>query len=205
MTWKDDTRPGSEIDGPIDSAATAFLASISPRGPSGGQAWEWVEQDQGIHAVTSVTVEKLTTKRVPGSGKGTASATGSSSASATVASGGTTSVKVEGNDLPGLDTSTVTCVKQGGNINIASGAIGGQQGLGVVMTDESTPKVTSLAMVVDGNALAVSDNMGMKTGSADVKVDGSTYTITGEAAGADLKNPMAGMITKKFEITVTCK
>ena len=139
------------------------------------------------------------------SGKGTASATGSSSASATVASGGTTSVKVEGNDLPGLDTSTVTCVKQGGNINIASGAIGGQQGLGVVMTDESTPKVTSLAMVVDGNALAVSDNMGMKTGSADVKVDGSTYTITGEAAGADLKNPMAGMITKKFEITVTCK
>lgn len=139
------------------------------------------------------------------SGKGTASATGSSSASATVASGGKTSVKVEGNDLPGLDTSTVTCVKQGGNINIASGAIGGQQGLGVVMTDEATPKVTSLGMVVDGNALAVSDNMGMKTGSADVKVDGSTYTITGEAAGADLKNPMAGMITKKFEITVTCK
>ena len=114
-------------------------------------------------------------------------------------------MKVEGNDLPGLDTSTVTCVKQGGNINIASGAIGGQQGLGVVMTDEATPKVTSLGMVVDGNALAVSDNMGMKTGSADVKVDGSTYTITGEAAGADLKNPMAGMITKKFEITVTCK
>ena len=135
------------------------------------------------------------------SGKGS----GSTSASTAVASAGKTSVKVEGNDLPGLDTSTVTCVKQGGNINIASGAIGGQQGLGVVMTDESTPKVTSLGMVVDGNALAVSDNMGVKTGSADVKVDGSTYTITGEAAGADLKNPMAGMITKKFEITVTCK
>lgn len=138
------------------------------------------------------------------SGKGTASATGSSSASATVASGGKTSVKVDGNDLPGLDVSTVTCVKQGGNINIASGAVGGQQGLGVVMTDEPTPKVTSLGMVVDGSALAVSDNMGVKTGSADVKVDGSTYTITGEAAGADMKNPMAGMITKKFEITVTC-
>ena len=139
------------------------------------------------------------------SSKGTSSATGAPSVSATQASGGKTSVKVEGSDLPGLDTSTVTCVKQGGNINIASGAIGGQQGLGVVMTDESTPKVTSLGMVVDGNALAVSDNMGVKTGSADVKVDGSTYTITGEAAGADLKNPMAGMITKKFEITVTCK
>ena len=139
------------------------------------------------------------------SGKGTASATGSaSSASTAVATGGKTSVKVDGNDLPGLDVSSVTCVKQGGNINIASGAVGGQQGLGVVMTDASPPKVTSLGMVVDGNALAVSDNMGVKTGSADVKVDGNTYTISGEAAGADMKNPMAGMITKKFEITVTC-
>ena len=139
------------------------------------------------------------------SGKGTASASGSaSSASTAVASGGKTSVKVDGNDLPGLDVSSVTCVKQGGNINIASGAVGGQQGLGVVMTDASPPKVTSLGMVVDGNALAVSDNMGVKTGSADVKVDGNTYTISGEAAGADMKNPMAGMITKKFEITVTC-
>lgn len=138
------------------------------------------------------------------SSKGTATATGSAPTGTAVSTSGKTSVKVDGSDLPGLDVSTVTCVKQGGNINIASGAINGQQGLGVVMTDEPTPKVTSLGMVVDGNALAVSDNMGMKTGSADVKVDGSTYTITGEAAGADLKNPMAGMITKKFEITVTC-
>ncbi len=138
------------------------------------------------------------------SGKGTASATGSATATAAHAGTGKTSVKVDGSDLPGLDLSTVTCVKQGGNINIASGAIGGQQGLGVVMTDEPTPKVTSLGMVVDGNALAVSDTMGVKTGSADVKVDGSTYTISGEAAGADMKNPMAGMITKKFEITVSC-
>jgi lipoprotein LpqH len=45
---------------------------------------------------------------------------------------------------------------------------------------------------------------GMKSGSADVKVDGSTYTITGQAAGADMKNPMAGMISKNFEIKVTC-
>ncbi len=138
------------------------------------------------------------------SGKGTVSATGSAPASSAVATGGKTSVKVEGNDLQGLDLNTVTCVKQGGTINIASGAIGGQQGLGVVMTDGSPPKVQSLGMVVDGNALAVSDTMGVKTGSADVKVDGTTYTIIGEAAGADMKNPMAGMITKKFEISVTC-
>jgi len=84
-------------------------------------------------------------------------------------------------------------------------AIGGQQGLGIVMTDAATPSVESLGMVVDGNALAVSNIGGMKSGSADVKVDGSTYTITGEATGADMKNPMAGMITKPFTVTVNCK
>lgn len=140
---------------------------------------------------------------------------GSSPASSTAASGGNgttqvstsgnTEVKVEGQDLAGLDLNSVTCVKQAGKINVASAPIGGgAQGLGVVMSDEATPKVESLGLVVDGSALAVSEMGGMKTGSADVKVDGSTYTITGEAQGADMKNPMAGMITKKFEIKVTC-
>ncbi|HEV7418424.1 MAG TPA: lipoprotein LpqH [Mycobacterium sp.] len=139
---------------------------------------------------------------------------GSSPASSTAAAGGngttqvstsgSTEVKVEGQDLAGLDLSTVSCVKAGGKINVASGAVGGQQGLGVVMTDQATPTVESLGLVVEGNALAVAQMGGMKSGSADVKVDGSTYTITGEAQGADMKNPMAGMITKKFEIKVTC-
>ena len=118
--------------------------------------------------------------------------------------GGATEIKVEGADLAGVDPASVTCVKQGGKINIGSGAAGPQQALGVVMTDEATPKVESLALVVDGNALAVSDMMGVKTGSAEVAADGYTYTITGEAQGADMKNPMAGMITKKFEIKVSC-
>ena len=139
--------------------------------------------------------------------KGTTPAASSSSVASgggtsQVSTGGNTEVKVEGQDLAGLDLSTVTCVKQAGKINVASGSATG--GLGVVMTDEATPKVESLGLTVDGNALAVSSMGGMNTGSADVKVDGSTYTITGEAAGADMKNPMAGMITKKFEIKVTC-
>ena len=121
-----------------------------------------------------------------------------------VSTGGATEVKVEGADLAGLDPASVTCVKQGGKINIGSGAAGPQQALGVVMTDEATPVVESLAMVVDGNALAVANNMGMKTGSAEVSVDGDTYSITGEAQGADMSNPMAGMVTKKFEIKVSC-
>jgi ipoprotein LpqH len=135
------------------------------------------------------------------SDKGSSTSSGSTQAS----TGNNTSVKVDGGDLPGLDTNSVTCVKGGGKITVASGQIGGQQGLGIVMTDASPPAVESLGMVVDGNALAVSNMGGMKSGSADVKVDGSTYTISGEATGADMKNPMAGMITKPFSVTVTCK
>ena len=129
--------------------------------------------------------------------------TASPASSVSTAGGGAT-VQVAGNPLAGLDPNSVTCVKQGGKIDIGSGSTGGpQQALAVVMTDEATPKVDSLALVVDGNALSVS-NMGAKVGSANVAVDGKTYTITGQAAGADLKNPMAGMITKDFSIKVTC-
>ncbi|CPR10978.1 19 kDa lipoprotein antigen LpqH-like protein [Mycobacterium bohemicum DSM 44277] len=121
-----------------------------------------------------------------------------------MASGTGAQVKVGGTDLAGLDPASVTCVKTGGKIDIGSGSSGGRQALAVVMTDESTPKVESLALVVDGNALSVANNMGAKVGSANVAVDGKTYTITGQAQGADLKNPMAGMITKDFDIKVSC-
>ena len=122
----------------------------------------------------------------------------------TASTGGSTEVKVDGKDLSGLDLKSVTCVKQGGKISVASGAINGQAGLAVVMSDANPPTVDSLGMSVDGNALAVTNTMGAQVGKADVKVDGSTYTITGEATGADVKNPMAGMITKPFTVKVTC-
>jgi ipoprotein LpqH len=124
-------------------------------------------------------------------------------ASSVSTGGGGAQVLVGGSALAGLDPATVTCVKQAGKINIGSGSAAGKQALAVVMTDEATPQVQSLAMVVDGNALSVS-NMGAKVGSANVSVDGKTYTITGQAQGADMKNPMAGMITKDFNIKVTC-
>lgn len=155
----------------------------------------------GIGLISSATILVGCSDDRGSSAPATTAAAGGSEASA----GGTSEVKVEGADLAGFDPATVTCVKQGGKINIGSGATGPQQGLGVVMTDEATPVVESMGMVVDGNALAVANNMGMKTGSAEVKVDGDTYIISGEAQGADLKNPMAGMITKKFEIKVSCR
>jgi lipoprotein LpqH len=149
----------------------------------------------GLAAVAAVLVGCSDDK----GGPTTASGSGSQ-----VSTGGSTEVKVDGKDLSGLDMKSVTCVKQAGKINVASGAINGQAGLAVVMTDANPPTVDSLGMSVDGSALAVTSTMGAKVGSAEVKVDGSTYTITGEAAGADMKNPMAGMITKPFTVKVTC-
>src|ERR1700729_1429232 len=135
---------------------------------------------------------------VVGCSSGGHTASPASSTAPSVATGSGAQIKVGGTDLAGVNPASVTCVKQGGKIDIGSGSTGGpQQALAVVMTDEATPKVDSLALVVDGNALSVS-NMGAKVGSANVAVDGKTYTITGQAAGADLKNPMAGMITKDF-------
>jgi ipoprotein LpqH len=137
------------------------------------------------------------------SGGNTASSASSTAPSAATASG--TQIQVGGSDLPGVNPASVTCVKQGGKIDIGSGSTGGpQQALAVVMTDEATPKVESLALVVDGNALSVANNMGAKVGSANVAVNGKTYTITGQAQGADMKNPTAGMITKDFNIKVSC-
>ena len=147
----------------------------------------------------------LATAVVACSSGGHTASPASSSNAPSVASGSGAQVKVGGTDLAGVNPASVTCVKQGGKIDIGSGSTGGQQqALAVVMTDEATPKVESLALVVDGSALSVANNMGAKVGSANVAVDGKTYTITGQAQGADLKNPMAGMITKDFSIKVTC-
>ncbi|ETB18553.1 hypothetical protein O973_19130 [Mycobacterium avium subsp. avium 11-4751] len=140
-----------------------------------------------------------------GCSSGGHSAAPASSTAPSASTGTNAQVKVGGADLPGVNPASVTCVRTGGKIEIGSGSTGGaQQALAVVLTDEATPKVESLALVVDGNALAVSNNMGAKVGSADVAVDGKTYTITGQAQGADMKNPMAGMITKDFSIKVSC-
>jgi lipoprotein LpqH len=139
------------------------------------------------------------------SGGHSASPASSTAPSASTGTGTNAQVKVGGTDLAGLNPSAVTCVRTGGKIDIGSGSTGGpQQALAVVMTDANPPAVESLALFVDGNALSVSNGMGAKVGSANVAVDGKTYTITGQAQGADMKNPMAGMITKDFTIKVTC-
>lgn len=110
-----------------------------------------------------------------------------------------TMVKVDGKDLSGVDLSNVGCTKQGDTIAIGSGGSGG--GVGATLKDGKPPTVQTVGITVDGNALAV----GPGVGEATVKVDGNMYTITGTAQGANISNPMAGIVKKSFEIMVTCK
>lgn len=110
-----------------------------------------------------------------------------------------TMVKVDGKDLSGVDLKTVGCTTQGDTIVIGSGGASGA--VGATLKKGDPPTVQTVGITVDGNALAV----GPGVGEATVKVDGTMYTITGTAQGANLSNPMAGLVKKTFEIMVTCK
>lgn len=124
---------------------------------------------------------------------------GDSKDSSSASTGSHTMVKVDGKDLTGVDLNNVGCTKQGGTIAIGSAGTSG--GVGATLTDGNPPTVQTVGITVDGNALAV----GPGVGEAKVKVDGNTYTITGTAQGANISNPMAGLVKKSFEIMVTCK
>ncbi len=83
----------------------------------------------------------------------------------------------------------------------SASAAGGGTGIGAVLTDANPPVVISVAL---GNVNGVALGVGGTTGSAKATKDGNSYKITGTASGADLSNPMAGPVTKPFEIDVTC-
>ena len=99
----------------------------------------------------------------------------------------------------------VACTTAAGTVNIAigggSGSSGVPTGIGAVLTDANPPAVKSVAL---GNVNGVSLGVGGTTGSAKATKDGNSYKITGTASGADMTNPMAGPVTKPFEIDVTC-
>jgi ipoprotein LpqH len=121
----------------------------------------------------------------------------SASSSPSVASGsGATKVTIDGQekDLTGQ----VVCASMGGNVNIAVGEAA--TGIAAVVSEDGS-KVTSVALGnVNGAVLAV----GPGAGDATAAKDGNTWTIKGNATGADMANPMAGIVTKPFELVVVC-
>jgi lipoprotein LpqH len=99
--------------------------------------------------------------------------------------------KVQGN---------VACVTSNGTVKIAIG--GAATGVGAMVSDANPPQVQS---VVLGNVNGVSLGWAPAgKGNAQATKDGSTYKITGTATGANMSNPMAGPVSKPFEIEVTC-
>ncbi|BBX33744.1 MULTISPECIES: lipoprotein LpqH [Mycolicibacterium] len=133
----------------------------------------------------------------------TASATATASAEgggASVTTGsGTAKVTIDGKDHP--VSGSIACVKQGGNVNIALGQ--GMTGITAVVSEADPPAVTAVQLGnIDGVMLQY--GAGAPGGSAEATKDGNKYTIKGNATGADMANPMAGVVTKPFELEVTC-
>jgi ipoprotein LpqH len=114
-----------------------------------------------------------------------------------------TKVLVDGHDQS--VKGTVACTSAAGTVNIAiggsTGAGGAPTGIGAVLTDANPPVVKSVAL---GNVNGVSLGVGGTSGKADATKDGNSYKIKGTASGADMSNPMAGPVSKPFEIDVTC-
>lgn len=87
----------------------------------------------------------------------------------------------------------------GDTVAIAIGQ--GTTGIAATLSTGDAPTVSSVGLGnVDGVVLAV----GAGVGDATATKDGSTYTITGNATGADMNNPLNGMVTKPFELVVAC-
>jgi ipoprotein LpqH len=115
-----------------------------------------------------------------------------------------TKVVVDGKDQS--VKGAVACTTAAGNVSIAiggatPGASGAPTGIGAVLTDANPPVVKSVAL---GNVNGVTLGVGGTSGNANATKDGSSYKISGMASGADMSNPMAGPVSKSFEIDVTC-
>lgn len=115
-----------------------------------------------------------------------------------------TKVVVDGKDQ--TVKGSVACTTAAGNVSIAiggatAGASGASTGIGAVLTDANPPVVKSVAL---GNVNGVTLGVGGTSGNANATKDGSSYKISGTASGADMSNPIAGPVSKSFEIDVTC-
>jgi ipoprotein LpqH len=163
---------------------------------------------KGARVKRSVTVAAAATAIVVvglsgcSSNKSSTSSGGSSAPSAAAGStGGTAAAKVTVDGKDQNVQGTVVCSTVAGDFSIA---IGGQaSGVAAVLTTADPPAVKSVGLgTVGGVVLGYAQ--GSPQGNASATKDGNKYKITGTASGADTANPMAGMVTKPFEIDVTC-
>ena len=126
------------------------------------------------------------------------SETGGETSSAASAEGKST-VTIDGKDQ--AIQGTVVCSTMGENVNIAIGDA--TTGIGAVLSSGDSPVVHSVGLGnVNGVTLGFQENAGQ--GDAKAEKSDSTYKISGNATGMDMANPMQGVVTKPFEIEVSC-
>lgn len=134
-------------------------------------------------------------------------ATASVSPSASVQAGdatattgsGTARVVIDGKESP--VEGSVVCATVAGNVSVTVGQ--GMSAVTATLSEGDQPTVSAVALGnIDGVSLGYTP--GVPGGSAEATKDGNKYTIKGNATGADMANPMAGAVTKPFELEVTC-
>lgn len=140
----------------------------------------------------------------------TSKAKSSESASATASSpAGGSSASVDGAALTAKFTTT--CAKQGGVLALSltdtDNATYGNLAVSATVSGDNVTAVGIAGNKGGSNGLpyALGYGQGVPGGSASVKVNGTTYHVTGEGVGApDLTNPTAAPPQKKFDITFAC-
>lgn len=128
----------------------------------------------------------------------TATSAEATSDTATASSGESeTKVTIDGQDQQ--VTGTVVCTAMGGNMNIAIGDAA--TGIAAVVSEDgSTVQSVGLGNV---NGVTLGYQNGTGQGDAKAEMDGINWTITGNATGIDMANPLQP-VTKPFEIAVVC-
>jgi lipoprotein LpqH len=97
----------------------------------------------------------------------------------------------------------VTCQKAGGQLQIGIGQPGTPTAVAVQATDANPPAVHQIALG-NVNGVNLAYQQGSPGASAQASQDGNGYKFSGTATGVDTTNPMAGMVSKPFEVDVTC-
>ena len=118
-----------------------------------------------------------------------------------VSTSGHATVTVDGKDQN--VKGQVTCQKAGGELQIGIGQPGTQTAVSVQATDANPPVVHQIALG-NVNGVTLTYQQGSPGASAQATEDGNGYKFTGTATGVNTANPMQGMVSKSFEIDVTC-
>jgi len=116
-----------------------------------------------------------------------------------IGAGSVIALTVDGAMVPGLDTMAVACTRKPDGVTIRGDSLSS-----TFAVTASGDEVVSVAISHDRTRLAMGTAPGAEPGSAEVAVDGSTYTVTGVASSMDLDDAGAEP-EKRFRIIVTCR